>query len=103
MLPHSSFEEQLFREKHGGKFSTHLSVAKVHDELLRHYWWKGMRKDITRWTSECLVYATRSTSRAVRMPLTPIPVSDRVGVDIIQSPKTSRGNQYAAVFVDYLA
>ena len=38
-------------------------------------------------------------------PLTPIPVSgpfDRIGVDVIQFPKSSRGNQYAVVFVDYL-
>jgi hypothetical protein len=27
---------------------------------------------------------------------------DRVGVDILQLPKTSRGNRYAVVFVDYL-
>ena len=38
-------------------------------------------------------------------PLTPIPVSgpfDRVGVDVIQFPKSYLGNQYAIVFVDYL-
>ena len=38
-------------------------------------------------------------------PLTPIPVSgpfDRVGVDVIQFPKSHSGNQYAVVFVDYL-
>ena len=35
----------------------------------------------------------------------PIPVAgpfDRVGVDIVQLPKSSKGNQYAIVFVDYL-
>ena len=38
----------------------------------------------------------------MKPPLTPIPVAgpfDRIGV---QFPKTSRGNQYAVVFVDYL-
>ena len=41
----------------------------------------------------------------MRPPLTPIPVSgpfDRIGVDIIQFPRSKRGNQYAVVFVDYL-
>jgi len=64
-----------------------------------------MRRDITRWTLGCIVCATRSVGRAVRAPLTPIPVAgpfDRIGVDIIQFPKTSRGNQYAVVFMDYL-
>ena len=41
----------------------------------------------------------------MRPPLTPIPVNgpfDRVGVDVLQLPKTRRGNRYAIVFVDYL-
>ena len=49
--------------------------------------------------------ATHSTGWKVRPPLTPIPVSgpfDRVGVDVIQFPKSRKGNQYAVVFVDYL-
>ena len=45
----------------------------------------------------------RSVGQAVRVPLTPIPVNgsfDRLGVDIIHLPKTTRGHQYAIVFVD---
>ena len=37
--------------------------------------------------------------------LTPIPVGgpfDRVGVDVLQLPKSSNGNRYAIVFMDYL-
>ena len=76
----------------------YLSDVKVHSELRRHYWWSGMRSDITRWTYACMV-------RAVRAPLTPIPVAgpfDRGGVDVIQFPRSYNGNQYAVVFVDYL-
>jgi hypothetical protein len=90
---------------HAGKFGAHLSDCKVHSQLLRHYWWEGMRKDITNWTRACLVCTTRSAGRAVRPPLSPIPVSgpfDRVGVDVIQFPCTRRGNKYAVVFMDYL-
>ena len=68
-----------------------------------------MRRDITRWTRGwtrgCIVCETRSVGRAVKPPLTPIPVAgpfDRIAVDVIQFPKTSRGNQYAVIFVDYL-
>ena len=45
------------------------------------------------------------TGRASKPPLTPIPVSgpfDRVGVDVIKFAKSSSGNQYAVVFMDYL-
>ena len=105
VVPPNPLRERLFQEAHAGKFGAHLSDVKVHSELQQHYWWEGMRRDITQWTSGCLVCATRSTGRAVRPPLNPIPVSgpfDRVGVDIIQFPRTRRGNRYAIVFVDYL-
>ena len=64
-----------------------------------------MRSDITRWIHGCLVCNSHSPGRAVSAPLTPIPVAgpfDRVGVDIIQFPRSHQGNQYAVVFVDYL-
>ena len=49
--------------------------------------------------------ATRSPGRAVKPPLTTIPVTgpfDRVGVDVIQFPWSQDGNQCAVVFIDYL-
>ena len=48
---------------------------------------------------------TRKAGRAVKPPLTPIPVSgpfDHVGVDVVHFPKSYDGNQYAVVFMDYL-
>ena len=90
---------------HRGRFGAHLGDAKVYSEIRRHYWWMGMRRDISRWTRGCIVCATRNVGRAVKTPLTPIPVSgpfDRVGVDVIQFPRSWQGHQYAVVFVDYL-
>ena len=48
--------------------------------------------------------ASRQVGRAIRPPLTPIPVVgpfDQVGVDVIQIIKSYEGNQYGIVFVDY--
>ena len=64
-----------------------------------------MRSDITTWCRACVTCASRHVGRAVKPPLTPIPVSgpfDRLGVDVIQFPKSFNENQYAVVFVDYL-
>ena len=101
LIPPTNWRERLFVEAHGGRFGAHLSDAKVFSKLRRHYWWDGMRRDVTHWTRGCIVCTTRSVGRAVRPPLTPTPVAgpfDRIGVDVIQFPKTSRGNQYAVVF-----
>ena len=101
----ASCRQKLFDEAHSGVFGGHLREAKIHSELSRHYWWPGMRKDIVTWSKACSTCASRNPGRAVKSPLTPIPVGgafDRVGVDIIQFPTSKHGNKYAVVFVDYL-
>ena len=73
--------DSLFQQAHSGAFGAHMGDAKVFSELRRHYWWYGMRGDVSRWSLVCV------TRQAVRVPLTPIPVAgpfDRVGVDIIR-------------------
>ena len=104
VLPETS-RRRVFDEVHGGRFGGHLRDAKIHGELSRHYWWPTMRADIRRWCKECIICASRRVGHMVKPPLTPIPVSgpfDRVGVDVIQFPKSYDGNQYAIVFMDYL-
>ena len=64
-----------------------------------------MRADI-RLCRTCLTCVTHKAGRAVKPPLTPIPVSgpfDHVGVDVVHFPNPYDGNQYAVVFMDYLA
>ena len=97
--------ENLFKEAHSGKCGGHLREVKIHSQLSRHYWWPGMRQDITKWCRACLVCATRSVGKPIKPSLTPIPVCgpfDRVGVDVLQLPKSSHGHRYAVVFMDYL-
>ena len=64
-----------------------------------------MRADIVTWCRECITCATRQPGKKLRAPLVPVPVAgpfDRVGVDILQLPKSRLGNRYAIVFVDIL-
>lgn len=64
-----------------------------------------MRADICRWCRECATCASQHIGKPVKSPLTPIPVSgpfDRVGVDVLQLLKTTQGNKYTMVFIDYL-
>ena len=105
VIPPPDDRKKLFTEVHSGPFSGHLRKAKIHSELSHHYWWPRMRADLTDWCRSCLKCASRSVGRPVRPPLTPIPVGgpfDRVGVDVLQLPKTSSGKRYAVGFMDYL-
>ena len=105
IVPPTQDRQKLFAEVHEGPFSGHLREAKVHSQLSCHYWWPGMRTDIANMCRSCLVCATRSVGKPVNPPLTPIPVDgpfDRLGVDVVQLPRTKQGNRYVVVFVDYL-
>ena len=105
IIPPASHREKLFHETHDGPFSAHLREAKIHSQLSKHFWWPHMRRDISQWCRACLTCASRNIGKVAKPPLTPIPVGgpfDRVGVDVLQLPRTKRGNKYAVVFMDYL-
>ena len=105
IVPPVQDRQKLFREVHDGVFGGHLRDAKVHGTLSKHYWWPSMRTDVSAWCRSCLPCATRCVGRAVKPPLTPIPVAgpfDRIGVDVVQLPMSQNGNKYAIVFMDYL-
>ena len=105
IIPPSQDRRHLFDSAHAGLFAGHLREKKIYGTLSKHYWWMYMRRDISTWCKSCLTCATRQVGRPIRPCLLPIPVEgpfDRVGVDVLQLPKSSRGNQYAVVFMDYL-
>ncbi len=86
------------KHTYSGTFGAHLRDAKIHSELGKRYWWPGMGVQIGKWCRACTLCATRRVGQA-------IPVAgpfDRIGVDVIQFPKSYSGNRYALVFVDYL-
>ena len=48
VVPPTSMQKRLFEEAHSGRFGAHLSDAKVHGQLYKHYWWNGMLSDVNR-------------------------------------------------------
>ena len=47
LIPPTSRRKHLFEEAHGGVFRAHL--VKVYSKLCCHFWWYGMRTNISRW------------------------------------------------------
>ena len=79
------------------ELGAHLSDAKVYSEILRHYWWLGMHRDVTHWTNGCIICTNKN---AVKSTLTLILVAetfDQIGVNVTKYPKTSM----QVVFADY--
>ena len=64
-----------------------------------------MRKEVIHLCRSCETCASRNVGKPIKPYLIPIPVTgpfDRVGVDVIKFPCSSRGKRYAIVFIDYL-
>ncbi len=77
--------------------------AKVHGELAKQYWRPRLRYQILRWCQACLVCASRYVGQAVRPTLIPILIGGLFeSVDVLHLLKSTSGNQYAIVFIDYL-
>ena len=99
-------KQKLMEETHSGKFGGHFAEHSTYTTLSKAYWWNGMYADIVAHCKGCLTCAARSGGgRRPATPLQSIPVSgafDLMAVDVMQLPTTLNGNQYVAVFSEYL-
>ena len=77
----------------------HFSGIRLYNTLCKHWYWEGMYTD-------CLNHAKSCLQCAVTKPLLKlIPVSQVFQItveDIMELPKTQRGNKYIVVFQDFL-
>ena len=98
--------ESIIREYHGGPMAGHFSTQRLYSTMARSWWWKGMYTDVHHHCQNCPQCAFVSNPRHSKHPfLHPIPVGrpfQIVGVDIMDLPKTKRGNQHVVVFQDFL-
>ena len=96
--------EQLLRENHKGLYGGHFAGQRVYNTLVRHWWWEQMYADAMIFCKQCPECAiVMGASCQHRPPLHPIPVErpfQKVGVDIMDLPRTDRGNRHVVVFQD---
>ena len=98
---------QIMQNYHSSIMAGHFSGVRLYKTLSRRWWWDGMYSDAVEYCKNCPQCAIVSgTGRKSNPPLKPIPVErvfQIVGVDIMELPKTSKGNQYVVVFQDFLS
>ena len=46
--------ELVLEEAHSFRYSIHPGVAKMYQDLRKHYWWRRMKKDIVEYVARCL-------------------------------------------------
>ena len=100
-------QEQLIQEHHRGNMGGHFAANKLYRMLASHWWWEGMYSDVYKKVKSCPECAIVSGGgRKHKPPLHPIPVQrpfQIIGVDIMELPKTRRGNRYVVVFQDFFS
>ena len=56
----------ILEEAHRSRFSIHLGVTKIYQDLKRTYWWIGMKRDVVDFVSKC---QTCQLVKALHQPL----------------------------------
>ena len=54
VLKIGDFIRLILEEAHYSWYSIHPGAAKMYHDLSQHYWWCGMKRDITDFVSRCL-------------------------------------------------
>ena len=49
-------KKKLLYEAHNTVFTMHPGGNKMYQDLKQFYWWKGMKRDVTKYVSKCLTY-----------------------------------------------
>ena len=50
-----NLREQIMEEAHCFAYAMHPGATKMYHNLKQYYWWPGMKKDIAKVVSKCLV------------------------------------------------
>jgi len=55
VLKNAELIKELLKESHDSTLSTQLESTKMYLDVRTHYWWPGMKKDITDYVAQCLI------------------------------------------------
>ena len=55
VLDDKDIKKKLLFEAHNTVFTMHPGGNKMYQDLKQHYWWKGMKRDVTEYVSKCLM------------------------------------------------
>lgn len=105
VLP-TSVRTSVLRMAHDG-FAGHLGIRKTYHRILTHFYWPGMKKEVTQFVKTCHVcQLTGKVNQPIPpAPLFSIPVAhepfEKIVVDCVGPlPRTRKGNEYLLTVMD---
>ncbi|KAL5760844.1 hypothetical protein ACOSQ2_019682 [Xanthoceras sorbifolium] len=103
-----NLKKSIVDEAHSGSFAMHPGSTKMYQDLKTHYWWSGMKRDISDYVSRCLVCQRVKAEHQVPSGLLqPIAIPewkwDRITMDFVAGlPLTRSKHDSIWVIVDRL-
>jgi hypothetical protein len=90
---------------HNSTLSCHQGGKRTLLQVSEHFYWPGMKNDITRWIAGCLACRKRKTPRPIHAGITEAALSsypnETVAIDIWGPlPKTEKGNSLVLTMID---
>ena len=52
----SELKKVILEEAHNGSFAMHLGSTKMYQYLKVSCWWSGMKRDVSKFVTKCMVY-----------------------------------------------
>ncbi|KAJ6847133.1 uncharacterized protein M6B38_285000 [Iris pallida] len=95
-------------EAHNSQYSIHPGSTKMYKDLRQTFWWHGMKREIARFVSKCLVcQQVKAEHQRTAGLLQPLPIPEwkweHLTMDFVTGlPRTQRGNNAIWVIVDRL-
>nr|GEV49247.1 putative reverse transcriptase domain-containing protein [Tanacetum cinerariifolium] len=98
----------IMHESHKSKYSIHLGLEKMYQDIKKLYWWPNMKANIATYVSKCLTRAKikvehQRPSRLLVQPKIPEWKWDNIMMDFVTKlPKSSQGYDTIWVIIDRL-
>ena len=56
VLDIDDLRKAIMEEAHCSTYAMHLGSTKMYQTIKENYWWSGMKRDIVKFVSKCLVF-----------------------------------------------
>ena len=108
VLDDKELKKKLLFKAHNTVYTMHPGGNKMYYDLKQHYWWKGMKRDVTEYVSKCLTYQQVQAEHQVPTGLlNPFPIPqwkwDNISMDFVSGfPLTQQKHDSVWVIIDRL-
>ena len=107
-VPSGDIRQEIMAEAHSSQYSIYSGGTKMYRDICQHFWWNGMKREISQFVSRCLVcQQVKDEHRRPAGLLQPLPIPEwkweHITMDFVTGlPRSSAGRDAIWVIMDRL-